>query len=46
MAAAILWLVLFGVLHALTRMREFSLFSIAPLIVATVADERLSLIHI
>jgi phosphoserine phosphatase RsbU/P len=40
MTAAALWLVLFGVLHALTRMREFSLFSLAPLIMATVADER------
>ena len=40
MAAAAVWLVLFGVLHALTPLTVFSLFSIAPLIVATVADER------
>ena len=40
MAAAALWLVLFGVLYALTRMTVYSLFGIAPLIVATVADER------
>ncbi len=40
MAAAALWLVLFGVLHVLTRMTVLSLSGIAPLIVATVADER------
>jgi serine phosphatase RsbU (regulator of sigma subunit) len=40
MAAAALWLVLFGVLHVLTRMTVYSLFAIAPLIVATAADER------
>ena len=40
MAAAALWLVLFGVLCVLTRMTVFSLFAIAPLIVATVAGER------
>ena len=40
MVAAVLWLVLFGVLHVLTRMTVFSLFGIAPLIVATAADER------
>ena len=39
-AAAALWLVLFGVLYALTRMTVYSLFGIAPLIVATVAGER------
>lgn len=44
MAVAALWLVLFGVLHVLTRMTVFSLFSIAPLIVATVADERRTVI--
>jgi len=40
MAAAAVWLVLFGVLHLLTSMAEYSLFGIAPLIVATAADER------
>ena len=40
MAAAAFWLVLFGVLHVLTRMTVFSMAGIAPLIVATVADER------
>ena len=40
MVAATLWLVLFGVLHVETHMMVFSLFVIAPLIVATVADER------
>ena len=40
MAAAALWLVLFGVLHATTGVMVLSLFSIAPLIAATVADER------
>jgi len=39
MASAALWLVLFGVLHGLTHMTVISLFGIAPLIVATVADE-------
>src|SRR2546430_15403589 len=39
MASAALWLVLFGVLHVLTHMTVISLFGIAPLIVATVADE-------
>lgn len=39
-SVAALWLVLFGRLHVLTRMTVFSLFGIAPLIVATVADER------
>jgi phosphoserine phosphatase RsbU/P len=40
MAAAALWLVLFGVLHMLTRMTEYSLFGVAPLIMATAAAER------
>jgi len=40
MAAAALWLVLFGVLHVLTRMTVYSLFGIAPLIVATADGER------
>ena len=40
MATAAMWLVLFGVLHLLTPMAEYSLFGIAPLIVATAADER------
>jgi len=40
MAAAAIWLVLFGVFHLLTNMTEYSLFGIAPLIVATAADER------
>jgi sigma-B regulation protein RsbU (phosphoserine phosphatase) len=40
LVAATLWLVLFGVLHVLTHMMVYSLFVIAPLIVATVADER------
>ena len=40
MAVAALWLVLFGVLHATTDVMVLSLFSIAPLIAATVADER------
>src|SRR2546430_17612078 len=39
MASAALWLVLFGVLHVLTHMTVISLFGIAPLIVAAVADE-------
>ena len=40
MAAAVLWLVLFGVLYVRTRMTVLSLFGIAPLIAAAVADER------
>jgi phosphoserine phosphatase RsbU/P len=40
MAAAALWLVLFGVLDATTGLIALSLFSVAPLIAATVADER------
>ena len=40
MAVAALWLVLFGVLHATTGVMVFSLFSLAPLIVATAADAR------
>jgi phosphoserine phosphatase RsbU/P len=40
MAAAAVWLAVFGVLHVMTGITEFSLFSVAPLIVATVADER------
>ena len=40
MAAAVVWLAGFGVLHAMTSITVFSLFSVAPLIVATVADER------
>lgn len=44
MAAAALWLVLFGVLHLVTPVAEYSLFGIAPLIVATAADERLTAI--
>jgi phosphoserine phosphatase RsbU/P len=40
MAAAALWLVLFGVLHATTGLMVVSSFSVAPLIAATVADER------
>jgi hypothetical protein len=35
-----LCLVLFGLVHATTDMMVFSLFSIAPLVAATVADER------
>jgi hypothetical protein len=35
-----LWLVLFGVIYVLTRMTVFSPVAIAPLIVATAADER------
>jgi phosphoserine phosphatase RsbU/P len=38
--AAVLWLVLFGGLYVRTRMTVLSLFGIAPLIVAAVADER------
>jgi sigma-B regulation protein RsbU (phosphoserine phosphatase) len=40
MAVAALWLVVFGVLHATTGVTVFSLFSLAPLIVATAADAR------
>ena len=40
MAAAALWLLLFGALHAMTGLIVPPLFSVAPLIVATVADER------
>ena len=40
MAVAVVWLAGFGVLHAMTGITVFSLFSVAPLIVATVADER------
>ena len=40
MAMAALWLVVFGVLHATTGVMVFSLFSLAPLIVATAADAR------
>ena len=40
MAMAVLWLVAFGVLHVMVGITVFSLFSVAPLIVATVADER------
>jgi phosphoserine phosphatase RsbU/P len=40
MAAAALWLVLFSVLDAATGLIVVSLFGVAPLIVAAVADER------
>jgi sigma-B regulation protein RsbU (phosphoserine phosphatase) len=40
MAAAALWLLLFGALGVMTGLRVSALFSVAPLIVATVADER------
>ena len=40
MAMAALWLVVFSVLHATTGVMVFSLFSLAPLIVATAADAR------
>ena len=40
MAAAALWLVLCGVLHVTTSVIVPPLFSLAPLIAATVADER------
>jgi sigma-B regulation protein RsbU (phosphoserine phosphatase) len=40
MAAAALWLVLCSVLHATTGVMVPPLFSLAPLIAATVADER------
>ncbi len=39
-AAAALWLVLFAVLDATTGLMVLSLFSVAPLMAATVADER------
>src|SRR5215472_7600206 len=40
MAAAALWLLLFAALGEMTGLRVSALFSVAPLIVATVADER------
>ncbi len=40
MAVAALWLVGFGVLHVTTGVMVISLFSLAPLIAATAADER------
>src|SRR5215471_5600388 len=40
MAAASLWLLLFAALGETTGLRVSALFSVAPLIVATVADER------
>jgi hypothetical protein len=40
MAAAALWLLLFGALGVMTGLRVSALFSVAPLIAATVADER------
>ena len=40
MAAAAVWLAGCWVLHMMTGITVFSLFSVAPLIVATVADER------
>ena len=40
MAAAAAWLVVFGVLDAMTGLIALSLFSVAPLIAATVTDER------
>lgn len=40
MAAAAVWLLLFGLLDAMTGLVVLSLFSVAPLIAATVADER------
>jgi hypothetical protein len=39
-AAAAVWLAGCVVLHVMTGITVFSLFSVAPLIVATVADER------
>ncbi len=39
-AVAALCLVLFGVVHATTDVMVLSLFSLAPLVAATVADER------
>src|SRR5258707_15335567 len=40
MAAAAVWLILSGLLDAMTGLTALSLFSMAPLIAATVADER------
>jgi sigma-B regulation protein RsbU (phosphoserine phosphatase) len=40
MAAAALWMALFGMLDATSGLVVISLFSVAPLIVATAADER------
>ena len=40
LAAAAVWLILSGLLDAITGLTALSLFSIAPLIAATVADER------
>ena len=40
MIVAALWLLVCGVLHAMTGIIVPPLFSVAPLIVATVADER------
>ena len=40
LAAAAVWLILSGLLDAMTGLTALSLFSIAPLIAATVADER------
>jgi sigma-B regulation protein RsbU (phosphoserine phosphatase) len=40
MAAAAVWLAVIGVIHVVTGFTVPSLFSVAPLIVATVADER------
>ena len=40
MIVAALWLLLCGVLHAMTGIIVPPLFSVAPLIVATVADDR------
>jgi sigma-B regulation protein RsbU (phosphoserine phosphatase) len=40
MAVAVVWLAVFWVLHGMMGITVFSLFSVAPLIVATVADER------
>ena len=41
MAAATLWLLVFGVLSAVTGLVVPSLLSVAPLMVATVAEEYL-----
>lgn len=46
MAVAVVWLAVFGVLHLMTGVTVFSLFSVAPLIVATVADERRTAIFV
>lgn len=40
MSVAVVWLAVFGVLHVMTGITVYSLFSVAPLIVATAADER------